>query len=337
MSTTATFDPIKVKEAQDKGRATIFELTNRSKSQWVKKGTQHSPNPRHLNAPREYTLPIRSRLYRGEGKGYAETQYVPGADTIFVDDVKDAKGLVIQKGLRNQGYDLRQEYERATNLGIKFVFGLLDLKKYGDDPRLLEFLNNHEDNLESPTNTTKGGKDPRKIQSFNFAPLRKEEKAKKAIEMLEDDAAALEFLTKLRKKKDGEYTYNTDVINAVCHIFEIHQAYMDGAPAQKVEALIQLAKRNGAGFINAIRDTVDEYRMSIGVAQQYGVLHITSKDAKLQTATDVAVIKELSGEGRDENIEELIYFFIGDDKGKQNYSLMCGETDVRKAESLRNK
>lgn len=334
MTQTTQFDSTRVKEAQDKGRATIFELTNRSKSQWVKKGTQNSPNPRHMNAPREYALPIRSRAYRGEGKGYADTQYVLGANTIYVDDVLDKNGTIIQKGLRSQGYDLRAEYVRAVGLGIKFVFGLLDLKKYGDDPRLLEFINNHEDNLESDANTKKGGKDPRKIQSFNFAPLRKEENAKKAIEALEDDAAALEFLTKLRKKQaSGQYSYNTEVINAVCHIFEIHQAYMDGAPAQKVEALILLAKRNGAGFINAIRDTVDEYRLKIGVAQQMGVLHITSKEAKVQTGNEIISVKEFSGENKEEHLEELIYFFIGDDKGKQNYSLMCGETEIRKAEA----
>lgn len=331
----AAIESSRVKEAQDKGRASIFELTNRSKSQWVKKGTQHSANPKHLNAPREYTLPIRSRVFLGEGKGYAETQYVPGADTIFVNDIKDARGNVVSKGLKTQGYDLRAEYERAIGLNIKFMFGLLDLKKYGDDPLLLEFVKNHEDNMESDANTKKGGRDPRKIQSFNFAPLRKEERAQKAIETLEDDAAAMEFLTKLRRKKNDGYEYNVAVINAVCHIFEIHQAYMDGAPAQKVEALIQLGKRNGAGFIKAIRETVDEYRVNIAKATTLGVLHIGSKEAKLQTGTDLISVKLFAGEEREENIEALIYHFIGDDKGRQNYSQMCGESDLKQAESLR--
>jgi hypothetical protein len=333
MSTVTAKAPIKTNEIQDKGREMIFELVNRSNSQWVKRGTEHSPNPKHLNSPREYTLPMRSRKYLGNGQGYINTQYVSGANTIYVDDFIGADGKKMP-GLKSQGVDLKTEYERSLGLGIKFLFGVLNLKKYGEDPILLDYVNNHEDNIETAAHTERAGKDPRKLQMFNFKPLRKEEKAQKAISSLEDDAAALNFVMKLRSQEKGAFVYNLEVIDAVCAIFDITHAFEEGLPNQKMEAIIALAKRNGKGFMEAINETTEAYRMDIATAMKYEVLLVTSKEAKLKIGAEINVIKALSGDNQEERLENLAYYFIGNTTGAQQYSTMCGETEVNKAKSI---
>lgn len=336
MSTLTKNAPITTSEQQAKDREYIFELVNRSNSQWVKRGTENSQNPKHLNSPREYTLPIRSRKYLGVGKGYAATQFVSGANTIYIEDYIDDSGEK-KPGLKSQGYNLKEEYERSMGLGIKFLFGVLNLKKYGEDPLLLEFVNNHEDNIEATANSQKTGRDPRKLQMFNFKPLRQEEKAKKAISSLEDDAAALNFALELRRKEKGEFVYNIEVIDAVCAIFEIAHAFQDGLPNQKMEAIIALAKRNGAGFMDAIKETTEDYRMAIATAMKFDVLHLTSKEAKLKIGAEITSIKALKGENQDERIKELVYYFVGTNEGVRHYNTMCGETEVNKAKAINDK
>lgn len=333
MNTVAIKLP-KSKRSQPKPHERKFELISRSKSGWVKKGTENSANPMRLNSAASYPLPMRSRRYLGEGNGYAQTQYVPGADTIYLDDWANSEGEV-RSGLRNQKYDLEKEYARAAALGVAFKFGILDLNKYGEDPLLLDFILNHEDNVDTEVHTDKGGRDVRKSQRFNFKLLRQEEKAKRQLASLEEDVEAMIMVGKLRYKKDDKFVYNQELINALSVIFEIPGSFGAEDPNQKMTALVALAKRNGAGFLEAIKEVVDEHRMGIADAIKYGVLTISTKEAKIMIGAEQNAIKKMNGSTEDGRIEELTYFFIGDVKGRQNYSQIVGETEIKKAQSVK--
>lgn len=338
MSTaTATAPIIELNEEQKRSAEMVFELTNRSKSQWVRKGDERSPNPRHMNSPRTVALPMTSRKYLGTGLGYTDTQYVPGANTYFVEDYMDEKSGKMLPGLKTQKYDLDLQRRRAMQMNIHFLFGKLDLRKFGEDPVLLGFVNDHENNVESTANTLPGGKDRRKIQQFNFQPLRKEEKAQKLIVNFDTEVEAMNFVARLRAKTAKGYDYNVDLMNAVCGIFEIGQGLTDMDTNQKMEVIVSLVKRNSLGFINAVNETFEEYKMAVATAMKYGVLQVTSKDAKITIDNQATLIKELKGSNQDEKTMDLICHFIGDEKGRQNYNSLCGETELKKAQSLSKK
>lgn len=334
MSATATMGPeMQLSEAQKKSVEMVFELVNRSQSLWVRKGDERSPNPRHLNSPKSLQLPITSRKYLGSGNGYAKIQYVPGANTHFVDDFVDGDGK-IAKGLKSQGYDLDAERARAMNMNIHFLFGKLDLRKFGEDPVLIAFVRDHENNMESTANTLPGGRDPRKLQKFNFKPLKKEEKAAKAISTFDEDVEAMILVSSMRKKTAKGYEYNTLVLDAFCSIFEIGQGLSDEDSNQKMEPLIALAKRNGSGFLKAVEEVMTDYKQTIGLALKYQVISITSKEAKIAIG-DQASSRELVGENQDAKMKNLAYYFIGNQQGRQEYSSVCGEVELKKAEQIR--
>lgn len=315
---------------------TVFELVNRSNSQWVKRGTEKSPNPRHMNAPNTCLLPMRSRVSMGAGKGYRQTMYVIGANTHYMDDIQvvglDGK-METKKGLRSQYPNLNEEYAKSVGLGIKFKFGKLDLKEYGDDPILLDFVNEHEDNTEGPF--AKDRNDRRKSTQFNFKPLRLEEKSIKRLDTLDADAEALDMVKRLRKADSkGGFTYDTDRIDALLNIMDEGNGMKPGENSQKLEILVSMAKRNGAAFMDIVNSSMEEYKINIALAQGFKVLLVTSQEAKVtigSKATEVFKFTDPKGKNND---EQLILFFMSK-KGQPHYDAMVQETETQKALELK--
>jgi len=325
---------VSTKKASPAGSEFIFELVRRSNSQWIKKGQEFSQNPARMNAPKSYVLPMRSRKYMGKGLGYAEMQYVIGADTCMVNDYVDSKG-VTRKGLKSQGYTpelLKEEYAKSVALNIRFENGILDLRKYGEDPVLAEFVRQHEDNESGPA---KGGQDNRKTKQFNFRPLQKEVKAEKELESLEERVDALNFVKNLRTPVPGGFEYNQELLNACCVIFGLNVPGDKEGNGSKMLKLVGFATMNGESFMNELNEAVDDVRMKITAAIKLEVLQVTSKEAILIINKERISLRKLNATTESERITELAYYFIADPMGKQRFSSMNGEVDLAKAGSLK--
>jgi hypothetical protein len=100
-----------------------------------------------------------------------------------------------------------------------------------------------------------------------------------------------------------------------------------------MEPIIALVKRNGSGFIKAVNETMDEYRSNVGEAIKYEVVSINSKEAKI-TIGDTVSSHELVGENQDAKMTDFIFYLIGNAQGRQDYSSICGEVEVKKAQAV---
>lgn len=318
----------------------VFEIIPRgnAKSGFMRKEDKGKSNPRYLNASRTMNLPMESRHFGGAGKGYVKTQYIFGADTIYVDDYVDADNIK-QKGLKNQGYDLKAERERAVGMNIHFVFGQLDLRKYGADDVLVDFVNKHEMNAESPA-----GKNPNPIvnRMFQFRPLRKEEKAVKRTADFEDVYDAMSIVRKLRTKTKDGFDWDEPQIDAILNILGGKTADLGiGTTAQKFEMILAYATKDGAEFLNTINESLKETKLTIGKAITLDILKVTSKGAELKVGegAEWRKIYEFAGALKEEQrIETLaIYLLGGNENSTNDFNLMFGEVEVAKLKDVKKK
>lgn len=237
--------------------ANTFEIVRRGKSGFVKDGTGGDTGvpAQHMSTSQFMMLEPISRLYLGKGKGYMPTQYVIGAPTIYQNDYfedKDGalvtdrvsaeeakkKGYQFRPGLKSLGYDLKEEYARTMSLEIGFKFGQLDVRTFGDDPMLLRFIMEHEQNEAAPN--ASDNKDPKRLKLFQFRPSIPELKAAKAkiVENFDADLEALTLVQKARTKNtDGSYSYNEPLLNTYLAILEDGRRLMEGEVIQKFETV----------------------------------------------------------------------------------------------------
>lgn len=315
-------------ETLKKKSDTTFELVKHSNSQWVKKGQEGSNNPTRLQAPKDLFVPLQSRVW--DGSRYLETQYVIGAPTIYLNDrtIVNEKGepvITIEKGLRSLGYNLKEELYRANNLHIRFIFGKLFLDKFGEDPTLLEFIQKHEDNEERPFNDKR---DPRKMTLFVFKPLRKEAKSASRISNMDVEIEAMEYIGKLRKKVDGGYKYNTEMIEVLLNIFEAGANLDADDMNQKMELIYRMAKHDGPTFMRVINESLDGYRMAIGKSTKFKVLTLTSKEASITVDNKKRTLLAFTSGNEAENIDKLTYYFINSKQGQNDYAELNSQVQI---------
>lgn len=314
--------------AVERMKERTFELTNRSKSKWVKKGQENMPNPKTLNSPKNIFLPMSSRVWDEASKRWTPTQYIIGANTMYVDDrtvVGEEGKIEVVKGLRSQGYNLKEEEARSKRLNIKFDKGVLFLDRYGADSVLEEFVVTHENNEERPSKKV----DPNKFRLFNFAPLRKEEKSKKRLVNIPLEVEAVNMVSKLQTKTPaGGYTYDTHMLNVLLNIFDEGVGLKDEDAAQKMEILWTMAKRDGAAFMQIVNKSFENYRMSVGKAIKFNILELNAKEAKLVIGTKKRAIVEFAGEKDNERTDKLVMHFLGSPSGINDYKEMYGQIEV---------
>jgi len=330
-----------------------FKLCRTGKSGFKKDGTGENGIPaEYLTSGKTLFLEPISRLYLGAGKGYMPTQYVVGANTHYINDYyedKDGKlvlgnvsadevkkhGYQMRPGLKSQGYDLRVEYGRSIELGMCFDAGIMNLGKFGDDPVLLRFVMEHEQNEEAPRAAE--NKDPKRIKLFTFKPLIKERDAAKAksVENLDENIEALQLVQKIRTKTTAGYSYNEEKLNAILTILDEGVGIGSGEVAQKFEIVIKYAQKDGAAFLGIVKGTFDEYKLKIAVAQELEVLTLSATGAALLQDTKNETIYTFKADStKDEIIDELSTYFIGSPKGRQEYNEMVRLSDSARIKAL---
>lgn len=340
---------------------TTFELCGTKKSSWVKEGTGMGTNvpAKNLHHSKIMFMPMFSRLYLGKGNGYRETMYVIGANTTYVDDyyedkqgklvlepmtkeLAEKKGHQFRPGLQSQGYDVKNtidrwsaENRRAMGLSICFEDGRLELSKYGDDPVLLKFINEHEQNKFAPR--AEENRDPSRLKLFMFQPLVRENKAAKAkiVESFDDSLEAMTFVAGLRKKVKDGYEYNEAEMDAVLTILQDGVGLLAGEVNQKFEIILRTAGRDGKTFMDIINATRDDYKMEIGIAESVKVLTYSATEAKLtREGKTEAIYTFKNGTEKESMVNELITYFLSEAKGDNDFNEMKRYSEIAKITAL---
>jgi hypothetical protein len=97
------------------------------------------------------------------------------------------------------------------DLGICFEFGQLDVMKWGNDPLLLRFVEEHEQNENAPR--AKENRDSKRLKLFQFRPSVPELEAANSdnVVKFDDDLEALQLVAKTRTKGgNNSYVYNEE-------------------------------------------------------------------------------------------------------------------------------
>ena len=343
---------------------TTFELATTKQSSWLKEGTGPGTNlpAKKLHHSKTMFIPMYSRLYLGKGKGYRETMYVIGANTHYVEDycldkkgelvlepIKNSKeaedkGYTYHLGLRSQKYDISNtvdywsaETRKAMSLMICFEDGRLELSKYGDDPVLLKFIMEHEQNKFAPR--AEENRDPSRLKLFMFQPLIRENKAAKTkiVESFDDSLEAMTFVGKLRIKKENGYVYDEFKMDAILNILEDGIGLAPGDVNQKFEIIARSATK-GKAFMDIIEGTMNDLRMEVGTANTLDVITYSATDAKLTVdnkKTSIYTFKK--GTEKADAVDELILYFLSGEKGKNDYNEMIRQTEIAKIAAVGKK
>lgn len=340
---------------------TTFVLCGTKKSSWVKEGTGVGTNvpAKNLHNSKIMFIPMFSRLYLGKGNGYRETMYVIGSNTTYVDDYyEDSNGNLVlepmtkelaekkkyqfRPGLQSQGYDVKNtmdrwsaETRRAMGLSICFEDGRLELSKYGDDPVLLKFISEHEQNKVAPR--AEENRDPSRLKLFMFEPLVRENKAAKAkiVESFDDSLEAMTFVAALRKKVANGYEYNELAMDAVLTILQDGIGLLAGEVNQKFEIILRAAKQDGKTFMDIINATMDDYKVEIGVAESVKILTYTATEAKLTKEGKMESIYTFkNGTEKESMVKELVIYFLSDAKGDNDFNEMKRYSEIAKIAAL---
>ena len=310
----------------------VYEIDKRSASQWKQKNPDPRKAPKVINSSKIMTLAIRSKWRAGDKIGNVDIQYVPGAPTIFVNDYVDAAGNV-QPGLKRlypNGELENEQYRRGIQAGVCFVDGYLFLENFGGkDNRLLrEFVYHHALNTGNPNY-----KPQRDINGMLlFRPFQAEKKAEVSLESWNREMEGTNLLFTAR---DGKGVYDPIKLNAFLSVYGVGGDLGPNDYNQKMQLLIPYVKHNPVKFIDEFEKMSNDCRLTIGTAENLGVLITTSKDVKLKVGKDIRTIKSFDKEDADKRIESLIYYFLGDPAGQRDLGIISEENEVQKLVKLK--
>jgi hypothetical protein len=313
-----------------------YELCRRNKSlwrpnekQWRKQRVTHAP--KDINAPLTMALSLHSRCNAGPTKGNVEIMYVPNAPTIFRRDYIDAAGN-LQPGLEKlYGASLdTEQYRRGIKEGIVFTDGFLFLNNFGgiNNRVLLEYVYHHALNEGGPKFERTKDLNPQLL----FKPFLPEQKAEFSLEKFDKETAAIALIASVRDKK-GHFI--PEKLNALCGVFNLGGGLGPDENNQKFEQLIPRMKGNPSTFLSTYEEATEDHRMTVKMAQQFGLLAITAKDAKMMLPDDSRTIYEFKDEKAAEKEEAIIFYFLGGVNGKRDYSILCGEVENKKMSTLK--
>ena len=336
-----------------------YQLCGTKESSWVKEGTggESGIPAQKMHTSNIYMLEVTSRLYRGKGNGYMPTMYAIGQSTHYVEnyyETKDGKfvmeivtkeeaeekGYVFRLGLRSilgSEEKLRMAEADSKRLGICFEKGRLNLSKYGDNPVFRKFIEEHEQNKMAPNFAE--NRDPQRLRLFLFEPLIQEKKAAKGkiVANFDDDVKAMNYVGKLRKvHESGSVTYNELALNAILSIIQEGLSLEAGEVVQKFEIAAKAAKVDGGRFLKMINDATGEYRIEVGKAESLKVLDYAGVEAKMGVGAKKTTVYTFDKDtNKEDMLNELVLYFIGDAKGVADYKELRRLTESAKIAALK--
>lgn len=288
-----------------KTKVKVFHLVNREPSQFVLKGTEGTPFEKRLDCPSEYRLLSESTtLVKEENEWVVKRiRYIEGCDTPFVEE-QDKRGFIFNPQ-RDQ---------------IWFKHGALTAV---DGPRtkgLFRYLEIMVANKDFPN------------RDIDIAPVFEEykpvEEASKNIDLLQIEKEAVDLVLSLYKSKGDVKTFQHGKIDFLCTVFGCHADSYEN----KILALVENAKADPATFLNTVADQKNVYKVVILEALDLKVMSI--EGSKLSLVSTQQIITELQKRNREERLDEMMQFFLMDEKGQQWYTEIQIQARAKKESAL---
>lgn len=321
-----------LERALEEKKSKTFEFIDQRNSGFQLKDTIGTPNPICLRSSKLNLITMTSELCLGKGKGYAKIQYIPNAPVIHIEDMwvdsngmlhskaeKKQSGWEEQKGLKSLGYDIVEELKKAKDLKIGFEFGLLSLDKYGDDPTLLTYINNHHCNISRP-NAEHDTKQHTGL--FKFRCVQMDKKAEFALETMDSELSAIDYVNSLRSKDGKGFIYTAGdkaKIDATLRILDITPGCQPEEYSRKHLLIKQYSDSSPVQFMEVITETLNQYHLEIAKAVACKVLEFDQKVNNVSLLSenkdkkiDRKVIMTFISKNSEDQTEELSIHFVND-------------------------
>lgn len=314
---------------EERQKTIVFRLDTRSPSSTLRKRKDGNTDAKdRLDTAITFSVPITGKEPSPTGDAMLRTIYIPGAPTRFIDDVVDANGNVIEKGLKSRGWDkdaITEGKKRALRQNVHFKWGQLVLNTYGDNALLVEYLKNHEFCADSPhfdrmTLANKGG-------LIKWHIDKPEQEAEEKLVGISIDHEITSLLVKLAKPAGKTMEYDFAKIDALLTMFGIGGGIPPAEYARKVLAITAFAKENPAKFLSHYNSETALYRDNVAQAVNIKVIDISGAnalfvDGKKEFYTFVS-------KSTSDKYDELVLHFLGK-TGMNNYQTMLIKTEAEK-------
>lgn len=337
MSTIVANDKV-VEKRKKSIRQQTYMLSNLRESGYkLRDKNTHAIVGPSKSAPKFLALANPSWHHLPEG-GSTPIRYVKGAPTVFENDLwlehtskgdvyhisndedpnressDESKRWQLKKGLKTLKYDgkdgdFRDAYKRSLGLRIGFEEGFLNLHKFGGDPVLEMFVKYHHFNKNAPN-----WRMPVNTQ-FVFHCIDHEEVAEKQLVSMDQEAFAAVYIASLRTQSKNGFTYtqaNKDKINATLHMLDLSGAVTEDDYAQKHVMVRDFAKMSTIAFVTFVQGSLDEKKMTVGIANSVGALSFDSESNEFKVISNEIPATLLSCEATtaDGRMEELIVYLV---------------------------
>lgn len=289
----------------------IFEVAYRQDSSMIKTevgGTRLNKEVA-INTSKSRSIPFTSRMVINADGQAVQTQWIPGANTIFVNDYLLEDGSKMP-GLRSLGYDLKEELRKVSAKPLLFdATGYLYAETYSPDPMLGYFLQTHDYNQDAPFKSKAGGV----ISFLMFKQVKREVKNQKTLERIVAKGDIMKEIYSLYETTPSGIVYNTTKINAIAALLGISGQLAE--PSDRYNAIVQIGEGNTGNYKTLVEGGLNELKLDLGKAVMHKVLSVGKDNVKMVTEGKPVVILTFK-EGED-GLTELCYHILGNDGGKK--------------------
>lgn len=324
--------PVSNKVKEQKAKTVHFSLTNRRKSSTSRKGEYSNGNrvSENLDSAASFRFPIACSIKRKDGNGMVRMQWIPNAPTIYVDDLVDETGKVIEQGLLSRGWT-EEKIRESRVLAYRrkdavFKFGELHLSTDGENAELVRYLKECSFHVDGQNFI------PNKANIYHFKTVDAEKVSEKELgKKLGVETQVKEFLKLLAAQVGKQWHYDVERIDAIVDIFNLGSGIKKEDYASKTLAIVSFAESNPMEFLEIYNSKTKLYNLHIAQAKEMMVIEI--KDKKVSFVDSKKTFLELKGRNDDERTEELVSYFLTKG-GTNDYETMVALLDIAKKKSL---
>lgn len=300
---------------QQENNIIIFELCEKGESAFVMDGTEGTANPIRLAHSDRMFIPNTGKAARVDEKGnivYSDIRYIPGIDTIWVDEQKK----------------LGIEYKPDISNRLFLDKDIMALNDSVENRTLLEFMKLNFNCEDAPNR-------PESADAL-YRIVRLEEKAEEVNDLDELETEAKYLVNSLRKKSgNGTVIYDEQKIEQYSKLLNIQGGF---SLAEKLIAIRRYAIGDPESFLRLVRVFDNTINSEVAKAMELGVVKVS--DGVAIFADNDKVIKPVGsgnmGKNKDIAIEEIASFFKTNE-GSHVLTEMRAKVEVVQNKKLKDK
>ncbi len=279
-----------------------IRLLGTSPSNWIKEGTENSPNPERMEGPRLFNIIPDSKYLEVDSEGVLRNvyiRYIPGVDTILVSE-QEARKIVPKANIS------RQIWLKPSNMTIFRI---------GSSIPIYDFLKLNEGNTSNKKRPPGADDMFEEIVASDIAELK--------LVGFDKKLEAMQMVAELRRVEEGVMVYNVEQLNLAANFFNI--AFMD-EPNEIFAALAQLAEDQPAKIMSCLGDAKRKLAATILKAEQLNVLIF--EDERVINAETKAVVHSFGKKLARQKAQKALADFYLTDEGKDMYQQLIRTVEI---------